>query len=103
MYDEDYDERAERSQRRPREALSPATVTQAVLRDVAELTGKQPSGVTALERDDDGWVVEVEVVEERRVPSSGDILSIYRAQASAAGALTGFRRVRRYQRGHGDD
>ncbi|MFC5004692.1 gas vesicle protein GvpO [Dactylosporangium cerinum] len=102
MY-EDYDEERERAERRPREALSPATVTRAVLRDVAELTGKQPSGVTALERDDDGWVVEVEVVEERRIPSSGDILSIYRAEATAAGSLTGFRRIRRYQRGQGND
>ncbi|MET7427055.1 gas vesicle protein GvpO [Dactylosporangium sp. NPDC005555] len=114
-YDEQGDEKAERrprartpagplgdEQRRP-EALSPVTVTRAVLRDVAELTGKQPSGITALERDNGGWVVEVEVVEDRRIPSSGDILSIYRAQATAAGSLTAFRRIRRYQRGRGND
>lgn len=107
-YDEaSYDEQSEKAERRararPREALSPATVTQAVLREVAELTGKQPSGVTALERENGGWVVEVEVVEDRRIPSSGDILSIYRAQATATGSLTGFRRIRRYQRGQGND
>jgi hypothetical protein len=107
-YDEaPYDEQGEQAERRPRtrtpEALSPATVIQAVLREVAELTGRQPSGVTALERDGGGWVVEVEVIEDRRIPSSGDILSIYRAQVTADASLTGFRRVRRYQRGQGND
>jgi hypothetical protein len=85
------------------EPLLPGTVAKTALRDVAELTGRQPSGITALEPDDNGgWVVEVEVVEERRIPSSGDILAIYRAKVTADGDLTGLRRIRRFPRGKGD-
>ncbi|MET7403521.1 gas vesicle protein GvpO [Dactylosporangium sp. NPDC005572] len=86
-----------------RRARGPGAVARAVLRDVAELTGKPPSGITALEPGDDGWVVEVEVVEDERIPSSSDILATYRAEVTEDGALIGLRRIRRYPRGKGDD
>jgi hypothetical protein len=82
----------------------PGGIVRAVLHDVAELTGKPPSGVTALERDeDDGWLVEVEVVEDRRIPSSSDVMATYRAEVTADGDLTALRRTRRYARGRGDE
>ncbi|GGM44529.1 gas vesicle protein GvpO [Dactylosporangium sucinum] len=93
-YDED-------ERRRP--ARGPGAVARAALRDVAELTGKPPSGITALEQVDDGWVVEVEVVEDERIPSSSDILATYRAEVADDGSLLGLRRIRRYPRGKGDD
>jgi hypothetical protein len=81
----------------------PGAIVRTVLHDVAELTGKPTSGVTALERDDDGWLVEVEVVEDRRIPSSSDVLATYRAEVTPEGDLTALRRTRRYPRGKGDD
>jgi hypothetical protein len=71
------------------------------LRQIVELTGKEPEGVTAVQPADDGWVVGVEVVEDRRIPSSSDILSIYQAGIDADGNLTSYRRIRRYARGRG--
>jgi uncharacterized protein YuzE len=73
------------------------------LRQITELTGKQPEGVTAVDRGEDGWVVGVEIVEDRRVPSSSDILAIYEIELDMDGELMSYRRVRRYQRGRGDD
>ncbi|MER7279053.1 gas vesicle protein GvpO [Dactylosporangium sp. NPDC000244] len=85
------------------EALAPGMIAATAMRDVAELTGKAPSGITALEPDDDGgWLVEIEVIEDRRIPSSGDMLATYRAQVTADGELTGLRRIRRFSRGKGD-
>ncbi|WP_426512805.1 gas vesicle protein GvpO [Dactylosporangium sp. McL0621] len=85
------------------EPLAPGTVAKLALRDIAEMTGRAPSGITALEHaDDGGWLVEVEVVEETRIPSSGDLLAIYRAQVTADGELAELRRLRRYPRGKGD-
>jgi hypothetical protein len=85
------------------EPLAPGTVAKVALRDVAEMTGRAPSGITALEHRDDGdWLVEVEVVEETRIPSSGDLLAVYRAQVTADGELAQLRRLRRYPRGKGD-
>ena len=64
-----------------------------------ELTGKQSEGVTGLERTDDGWTVEVEVVEVRRIPDTTDVLALYEVTTDDQGDLLGYRRLRRYARG----
>ena len=40
------------------------------LRVITELTGKKPLGATSVMPTDEGWTVEVEVVEDRRLPQS---------------------------------
>jgi hypothetical protein len=66
-----------------------------------ELTAKEPEGVTSVRPAENGWVVGVEVVVERRIPSSADLLALYEAQLDPDGALTSYRRMRRYSRGRG--
>jgi hypothetical protein len=83
--------------------LTAAKAGQAALRQIAELTGKESEGVTGVEPADDGWVVGVEVVEDRRIPSSTDILATYEIELDMDGELMSYRRVRRYPRGRGDD
>jgi hypothetical protein len=73
------------------------------LEQIAGLTGKDPEGVTGVKRDDDGWIVTVEVVEDRRIPSSTDVLATYETRIDADGELDSYRRIRRYTRGQGDD
>jgi Gas vesicle synthesis protein GvpO len=72
------------------------------LLQITELTGKAPEGITGVEPAEDGWVVSVEVVEDRRVPSSTDVLATYEIEVDMAGDLVSYRRVQRYSRGHGD-
>ena len=93
----------QRSRRSPGNRLNAAKAGQAALRQITELTGKEPEGVTGVERGEDGWVVGVEVVEDRRVPSSTDILATYEIELDMDGELMSYRRVRRYPRGRGDD
>lgn len=64
-----------------------------------ELTGREVEGVTGLERTDDGWMVEVEVVEVRRIPDTTDVLALYELTVDSDGDLEGYRRLRRYGRG----
>lgn len=73
------------------------------LKQIADLTGKEPEGITGVERDDDGWKVTVEVVEDRRIPSSSDLLATYQTLIGPDGELASYRRIRRYSRGRGDD
>jgi hypothetical protein len=70
-------------------------------RYIARLTGKDPETVTAVTRSETGWTVGVEVVEDRRVPSSSDVLASYEAEIDADGEIAGYRRVSRYLRGSG--
>ena len=73
------------------------------LRDITELTGKNPLGATSVMPTDDGWAVDVEVIEDRRVPSSTDMLALYEVVLDLDGELLSYRRTRRYSRGAGDN
>lgn len=84
-------------------APRPTEIARRALRQVHELTGKQPEGVTSLQRDGTGWSVGVEVVETHRIPDSTDILAVYQAELDADGELTSYHRSDRYLRGRGDD
>lgn len=83
--------------------LSAAGAGREGLRQIAELTGKDPEGVSGVEPSDDGWRVTVEVVEDRRIPSSTDLLATYQIEVASDGDLLSYRRVRRYARGRGDN
>ncbi|KUI22925.1 hypothetical protein AU193_09895 [Mycobacterium sp. GA-1285] len=71
---------------------------------IEELSGNEPVAMTSVEATDiDGWVVDFEVVEDRRIPSSADILALYEVELDVDGELLGFRRIRRYLRGQTRD
>ena len=82
--------------------LSAAEAGQEALRHIIELTGKDAESVTGVKRSRSGWQVTVEVVEDRRIPSSTDILSTYESEIDGDGELLSYRRTRRYARGRGD-
>ena len=82
--------------------LTAAQAAQAALRQIAELTGKQVEGITGVGPAEAGWVIGMEVVEDRRIPSSSDILAAYEAELDLDGELLSYRRVRRYPRGRAD-
>jgi hypothetical protein len=105
--DEDFLDEDEEPPRRPARArpsrrLTAVTAGRAGLRYITELTGREVEGVTMVKPAGDGWTVEVEVVEDHRVPSSGDTLAIYAVELDSEGDLVSYRRVRSYKRAKGD-
>jgi hypothetical protein len=83
----------------PSRRLSGGQVATRAARQLLELTGREAEGVTGLKRSDDGWTVEVEVVEVRRIPDTTDILALYEVDVDSRGDLQGYRRLKRYSRG----
>ncbi|MBO4255541.1 gas vesicle protein [Streptomyces griseorubiginosus] len=77
-----------------------------VLRDartqLAELTGMEAESVSSFEQTEDGWSLEVEVLELARVPDTMSLMASYQVELDPDGQLTGYRRVRRYERGRAD-
>jgi hypothetical protein len=65
---------------------------------LAELVGCPAEGITGIQRNDDGWVVEVEVLEVERVPETSDVLATYGVEIDNDGEIVEFRRLRRYLR-----
>ena len=85
-------------------------VVRQAVRQLAELTGRQPEAVLGVERDSgdhhgngDGGKVTVEIVEMRRVPNSTDLLGCYEVRLDGDGDLLEYRRTRRYPRGQADE
>ncbi len=86
---------AEKQQARP-------SGTQAAVRgahQLVELTGKEFEGIVGVRKGDDGWSVQVEVLEMRRIPSTTDVLAVYEVDLDGDGDLVGYRRADRYVRG----
>ena len=75
-----------------------AAVARTGAQQLAELTGRNPEAVTALSRTEDGWQLEVEVLEIHRVPETADVLAVYQADLDENGELLSYRRLRRYTR-----
>ena len=82
-----------------RQSASPLRIAAVALEQLAALTGRPSEGVVGIERDDDEWVVEIEVLELRRIPNTTDVLARYRVTADDRGEVTGYRRLNRYVRG----
>lgn len=104
------DETGAPARRRPRKPApsrngqirSAGTAARKAAAEVADLTGRAPESVVSVQRNDDGWLVGVEVVEVHRIPDTTDILAIYEAQLDQTGELISYHRKRRYPRGQGD-
>jgi hypothetical protein len=79
--------------------MNALAVARSAAQQLAELTGRAPESVIGIERSEDGWTVELEVVESRRIPDSTDILATYRVEVDEDGDLQGYHRVERYVRG----
>ncbi|NEB80660.1 gas vesicle protein [Streptomyces sp. SID14478] len=97
---------SERSQsappRRPKR-LRPVEALRMAREQLGDLTGKPVDAVTTFAATDDGWCLEVEVLELTRVPDTMSLLASYEVTLDQEGILTGYQRLRRYERGRSDD
>jgi hypothetical protein len=66
------------------------------------LIGRQVEGVVEVVREDEGWLVGVEVLEIARVPDTNDVLGVYEVELDPYGRLQGYRRRERYTRASTD-
>ncbi|MCT9144426.1 gas vesicle protein GvpO [Streptomyces violarus] len=86
------------AQKRP----SPMDVLRQARGQLAELTGMEAESVSSFEQTEEGWALEVEVLELERVPDTMSLMASYQVELDSEGQLTGYRRVRRYERGRSD-
>ncbi|GFG53263.1 gas vesicle protein GvpO [Mycolicibacterium agri] len=71
---------------------------------ITEMTEAEPARMTsAAPTDEGGWIIEVETVEDRRIPSSADILALYEVELDSNGEMLAYHRTRRYMRGQTGD
>jgi hypothetical protein len=75
----------------------------ATARELGSELGWSWEALSGLRREGDGWTVAMDVVETRRVPSTTDLIAVYEVDFDGAGELLGYRRLRHYVRGRGDN
>lgn len=91
------------AERTPPDDSPPTMLAREVVRlageHIADLTGAEPGiSTSVLPTDEGGWIVEVEVVEDRRIPSSADMLALYEVELDCDGELLAYKRIQRYMR-----
>jgi hypothetical protein len=102
---EDRDEsdgNASSSGRRRRRRLPAVQVVRQGVAQLGEITGRGPDTVSGIEPTEDGWILQVELVELERIPASTSVLASYEVELDEEGNLLEYRRVRRYFRNQAD-
>lgn len=65
---------------------------------IAELTGLSIDTVSRCARDGEGWTLDLELVEMKRIPNSNDVLATYQLRLDDEGNLVSYSRTQRYYR-----
>lgn len=94
-------------QSKPRKAAKPRLSGRDLIErargQLQDMMGRPAESVLGMQRDGEGWIVTVEVVELRRVPNSTDLLGSYEVKVDGNGDVIGYRRTRRYHRNRADE
>ncbi|MEU4142601.1 gas vesicle protein [Streptomyces parvulus] len=70
---------------------------------LSELIRHRLEGVSAVCRsEDEGWIVNVDVLEVARIPDTTSLLATYEVELDPSGDLVQYRRIARYRRGAQD-
>ena len=82
-------------------SISAREAVQVASDSITAITGRQPTLITGIKPSDEGgWIAEVEVVEDRRIPPSAEMLALYEIELDAHGELLTYHRTHRYMRGN---
>ena len=82
-----------------RDGISAGEAIRSAREVIGELTGKDPEGVSGINRSGDGgWTISLDVLELSRIPPSTDLLSTYEVSLDGDGGLVDMERTRRYTR-----
>ena len=74
-------------------ALGMSKVIQMARTDVNNLTGLEISSTVSAEKEDDGWLIIMEVIEKHSIPDGMDILAKYETRLDADGNMLDFKRT----------
>ena len=79
-------------------ALNAKNVAELAKKQLTELTDFPPDTVSAVGRNEEGWRVDVEMIEMKRIPDGQDVLATYRCEMDVDGNLMSYVRIKRYCR-----
>lgn len=67
--------------------------------ELQDITGLRADTVSKVASDDNGWAVDVDMIELKSIPESKDVLATYELLLDGDGNMLNYKRVRRFLRG----
>ena len=68
-------------------------------RQMAAITGLPPDTISRCDRSEDGWMLDIDMLEHRSVPRTQDLLATFEVALDDGGQVTRWRRTGRFVRG----
>ena len=65
-----------------------------VKKELSQLTGLQPSGLTGISEENGEMTMKLEMLEKKSIPDSQDVLGIYEVRLTPDGKIKQFTRIR---------
>ena len=66
---------------------------------IEESLNKEIESISAIEKSEKGWKVQVEVLERKAVPDKFDLLKVFEFNLNENGKVLGFKQIKKIQRG----
>ena len=84
-------------------AIGMAAIINKARAELKNLTGLEISSTVEAKKEEEGWMVTIEVIEKHSIPDGMDILAIYDTRLDNEGSMLEFKRVRMRKRIDTDD
>lgn len=74
-------------------------VTEKAEKELKEILGKKPEGVISIRRNEEGWNVQVEILEKERIPDTESLIGIYELEMNQEGEIEEYKRISKKKKG----
>lgn len=69
------------------------------LPQIKELLRKDPETISSVEKTQDGWTIQCDVLEKKAIPEIFDLMKIFEFRLDNDAKVTGFKQLKRIRRG----
>ncbi len=67
--------------------------------ELEQITGLRPNTVSKVQKENTGWLVNIDMIEHKSIPESRDVIATYELMLDGDGNMLNYQRVRRFIRG----
>ena len=79
--------------------LTLADIVEDTKRQMTAITGLPPDTISRCDRADEGWTLDIDMLEHRSIPRTQDLLASFEVVLDLSGQITRWRRTGRFVRG----
>ncbi len=79
------------------------SIVAATKKQMAAITGLSPETVARFDREDEGWCVNIDMIEHRAIPRTNDLLASFEVKLDGDGNVLRWKRTGRFLRSQGGE